>query len=114
MWREGFVSGNGRSGINVLGAIRNETVILNRGDLWYGLVRSDLPDVSDVLARMRKVREENEDYVTANKMLTEAIAKSGYRAACSVPLPLGELKMERLSGGSTLIIIAFWIWTVGK
>lgn len=99
MWREGFVSGNGRSGINVLGAIRNETVILNRGDLWYGLVRSDLPDVSDVLARMRKVREENEDYVTANKMLTEAIAKSGYRAACSVPLPLGELKMERISGG---------------
>ena len=99
MWREGFVSGNGRSGINVLGAIRNETVILNRGDLWHGLIKSDLPDVSDVLSQMRRVREETGDYMAANTMLAEAIAKSGYRAACSVPLPLGELKMERLSGG---------------
>ena len=28
LWREGFVSGNGCVGINVLGAIQNETVVL--------------------------------------------------------------------------------------
>lgn len=99
MWREGFVSGNGHSGINVFGAIRNEVVLLNRGDLWYGLIQSELPNISAALTKMRAIREKTGDYVAANKVLAEAIAQSGYRAACSVPLPLGELKMERIFGG---------------
>jgi len=52
LWREGFVAGNGRTGINVLGAVQHETVLLNRGDLWTGLKKTSLPDVSDALKQM--------------------------------------------------------------
>lgn len=98
LWREGFVAGNGRTGINVLGAVQHETVLLNRGDLWTGLKKTSLPDVSDALKQMRELRKKGQ-FLQADRAICDALVQKGYKASCSVPLPLGQLDIVREKGG---------------
>lgn len=35
MWREALPSGNGKIGASVYGGIKDETILMNHGDLWH-------------------------------------------------------------------------------
>ena len=53
-WREALMLGNGLTGILVHGAIAEETIQINRFDLWHGGNEGrDIPDISDTFAKMR-------------------------------------------------------------
>ena len=88
-WREGFPAGNGLTGISVFGGAGNETVLLNRGDLWYGLKRGQYPDVSDALPKMRALADQGK-YDEANSVLVDAINERGNYSGSGVKDPDGE------------------------
>lgn len=95
-WREGLPAGNGLTGALMYGAASDETVIINRGDLWRGGSRSGpLPDLSDTVRLMREKIADGE-YREANPLLAEAIAASGYSESAAVPYPLAALRIKRV------------------
>lgn len=98
LWREGFCAGNGKTGVIACGAICNDFLVITRADLWYGLKTAELPDVSDSLKRMRDLRMCGK-FKEANAELCNALKEKGYSAACSSPLPIGQLNVTAENGG---------------
>ena len=75
LWREGFCAGNGKTGINTIGAICNDFFVITRTDLWYGLKKAELPDVSYKLKEMRVLRKNNEFKKAKNTIEKEIKSK---------------------------------------
>lgn len=92
-WREALPSGNGMTGAAVYGGVSEETVLLNRADLWHEGKAGELPDVGALLPEIRRRMREG-DYGTAKMMLTEELAGRGYESRREMPLPLGDLKLR--------------------
>ena len=93
MWKESFPSGNVITGIGVFGGTENETIYINRGDLWAGIRSGALPDVSETLARMRELAAQKR-YKEASGMLCSALAEKGFSAEHGAPLPLAQLQIR--------------------
>ena len=94
-WREALMLGNGLTGILVHGAIAEETIQVNRFDLWHGgNAGGEIPDISDTFAKMRSDIQNN-DYAAANQnVMAAALRDNGYSAGPQVPYPLGYLKIS--------------------
>ena len=95
MWREALPLGNGLTGALIPGAIADESIQLNRHNLWHcGVEGGEIPDISDVFRKMREYIDEN-DYVSANQdNIATALREKGYEARCECPYPFGWLEMK--------------------
>lgn len=92
-WREGYVSGNGRTGANVKGGAARERILLNSATLcWHGRTNV-LPDVSLKMKEIKKAADDG-DYLTLQRVLPSALAAKNYRPRPSEPLPLCVLKID--------------------
>ncbi len=86
-WREGFFSGNGKTGINVFGGALNEKILINSADLnWQGKV-SVLPDLGTKIREVKKLVDEN-NLEDAQNVFTKALIQKNFRPQpfCSLPL----------------------------
>lgn len=97
MWREALPTGNGVVGASVYGGVRQETVLLNHGQLWHGGLRGELPDISGLLPAIRQ-RMRAGDYAGAKTMMADELAARGYDSKRETPLPLGDLLITMPTG----------------
>ncbi|MCZ8513726.1 glycoside hydrolase N-terminal domain-containing protein [Paenibacillus filicis] len=86
-------SGNGTIGASVLGAVRDETIIINHADLWHGGVKDTLPDVSRTLPETRRLMSEGK-YLEASWHLTRTLKETGYHTRLAAKLPLAEIRLS--------------------
>ena len=93
-WREALPLGNGLTGVLILGAIAEESIIFNRHDLWQGGGDRPIPDVSDTFREMREMMDRG-DYDAANQNnIMQALQRENYRVGPDAPYPLGWLDMK--------------------
>ena len=76
-WREALPAGNGRIGAAVYGGVGRERVLLTHEDLWRGSRTSPLPDVSELLPRVRRLLLA-ERAAEAELVLADALRQRGY------------------------------------
>lgn len=93
MWREALPSGNGVLGASVFGGVQEETVLLNHAALWHWGHKDELPDVSGVLPRTRKLMDEKR-YLEASWLLADALKEQGYGTRLASRFPLAALRLE--------------------
>ncbi|MHB1152877.1 MAG: glycosyl hydrolase family 95 catalytic domain-containing protein [Eubacteriales bacterium] len=100
MWRTALPAGNGLTGAAMYGSVAEETILVNRHDLWCGsFIEGELPDLSGSLDEMRK-KINSGDYMGANDIMFRALSASGYREGLAAPMPLGALKIRRQCTGA--------------
>lgn len=76
-WREALPSGNGTIGAMVYGSIGTERIMFNHNELWFGGVRSKLPDMSAELPVVRKWMLAGE-YGKANMHYVNKMIEKGF------------------------------------
>lgn len=86
-WREGLPTGNGTIGLNILGGVGREVIIVNHTDLWWQGNTGVLPDVSDKVKKISKSLE-TLSYREAETTLTNALNAKNYKPECAYPLPV--------------------------
>lgn len=99
LWREAFVSGNGRIGMLVYGHVADETVIINHSGLWHHSQKMELPQLSGALERTRRMMDEG-DYWHANWVITNELREKGFSAALGSPFPLCALRIRMNDSGN--------------
>ena len=55
MWREGAPCGNGKIGALVYGSVDREYILLNHTRLWRAGTVTELPDIHESLAEVRRL-----------------------------------------------------------
>lgn len=93
MWREALPTGNGVIGASVFGGVQEETVLLNHAALWHWGQKDELPDVSGVLPRTRRLMDEKR-YLEASWLLADALKEQGYGTRLASRFPLAALRLE--------------------
>lgn len=99
LWKEAFPSGNGKVGIAVYGAVKDETIVVNHGNLWHWGVRDEIPDVSDALKETRQYLESGR-YKEANFLTSNALLDKGYKSELYSPCPVGSIHIRMQEEGS--------------
>ena len=94
MWREAMPVGNGEIGGLVYGGAYAETIALIHGKLWTGAKTPELPDVSDVLPKMRKLLSENKP-IEAEFLMSDKFRELGYAPSIGKPLPLCDISITQ-------------------
>ena len=93
MWREAAPCGNGLIGAAVYGGVKNEIILVNHAYLWRGGKTVPLPDVSDVLPKVRETLFENKPEI-ADSLISAALRDRGYDGEIAMPLPLGDILID--------------------
>jgi len=92
-WREGTPIGNGLHGALVYGAAANERIMLTHTYLWREKRQPEMPDVSDVLPKMREL-------ILAGKMpeadglIVAALRERGYEPHDAYPFPACDIRID--------------------
>jgi alpha-L-fucosidase 2 len=87
------IIGSGRVGIAVLGAVANEQILINHGDLRGGGKVGVLQDISDEINTVRKYAAEGK-ITDAEKVMEKALQKRNCSLRCDRPLPLAKIKLD--------------------
>ncbi|MCL2771143.1 MAG: glycoside hydrolase family 95 protein [Firmicutes bacterium] len=93
MHKEGLVSSNGKTTINVLGGAQDEFIIVQENGLSFGTRRAVLPDVSDTTRAIKKMLQEGRASV-AKTEFSNTFKKRNYNPQAGVNLPIGALKIK--------------------
>lgn len=93
MWREGAPFGNGLIGGMVYGGIFQENILLNHAFLWRGGKEAKLPDIHDILPKIRKLLDEKE-VRKADALITEELLKRGYNGEHAAPFPVADIVIK--------------------
>lgn len=95
-WREAFPAGNGTIGAMVYGSIGMERILFNHNALWFGGTRSELPDMSDELPKVRAMMLAG-DYGPANMYYVNKMKEKGFDGQHAAYHPAFDLllTMER-------------------
>lgn len=96
MWREGAPFGNGLIGGMVYGGVAKEIILINHAFLWRGGVSDTLPDISDSLPLIRHFLDEKK-IGEADALISERLAREGYKGAHVTPSPLADIVLETSS-----------------
>ncbi len=89
-WREGAPIGNGFTGALVYGNISNERIMLTSTYLWREGKVSELPDVSDILPKMRELIFSGK-VKKADTLLNKALIDRGYAPHEAYPFPAADI-----------------------
>jgi len=92
-WREGLLTGNGTIGVNVLGGVGREVIVVNHTDLWWQGNTGVLPDVSDKVKNITK-NLNMLSYREAETVLTNVLNAKNYKPECSYPLPVCDFLLK--------------------
>jgi alpha-L-fucosidase 2 len=92
-WHEALPVGNGNVGAGVYGAVKDETILINHGDLWHWGRTCAVPDVSGSLAKMRELIGRGE-YKAADRISAQALIDAGHNALMYKPCPVGNIKIR--------------------
>ncbi len=92
-WREGTPLGNGFHGAMMYGRIRKEKIAITHSRLWRFVTDCELPDVSDVLPKMRE-RIISGDALGADRMLLDALLAKGYNPGNANIMPAADINIE--------------------
>lgn len=76
-WREALPSGNGTIGAMVYGSIGTERIMFNHNALWYGGIKSELPDMSEELPKVREMMLAG-NYGPANMHYVNKMIEKGF------------------------------------
>lgn len=95
-WREALPSGNGTIGAMVYGSIGTERILFNHNALWFGGTRSELPDMSRELPKVREMMLAG-DYGPANMHYVNKMKEKGFNGKHAAYHPAFDmlLTMER-------------------
>jgi alpha-L-fucosidase 2 len=93
LWHEALPTGNGEIGACVYGAIKDETILINHGDLWHWGRNCKVPNVSDSFIKMRELVEKGE-YKTADRISSQALIDTGYDSLLYKPCLVGDIKIR--------------------
>ncbi len=95
-WRDALPSGNGTIGAMVYGSIGTERIMFNHNLLWYGGIKSELPDMSGELPVVRKMMLEG-NYGEANMHYVNKMIEKGFNGRHAFYHPAFDmlLTMER-------------------
>ena len=91
-WREGTPLGNGLHGALMYGNTVKERIMLTHTKLWREGRSMEIPDVSDVLPKMRELIFAGE-VPKADRMLVDALAERGYAPHEAYPFPAADLRI---------------------
>lgn len=94
MWREGLVTGNGVTGVNLYGGAKREILQLGRHDLWYDGLEGEVPDVHEALSRQRRKMTEG-SFQEASWEIVNALKEKGYDARLESHIPVANLTVEQ-------------------
>ena len=93
LWRDGLVSGNGFTGADVYGGVKDETVMLTHHKLWHNGKETELPDVSDAFHRLRELMDA-ERFQEASWTVVNALKEKNYQTQLQSPFPVADLHMQ--------------------
>ena len=96
MWREGAPCGNGKIGALVYGSVDREYILLNHTRLWRAGTVTELPDIHESLAEVRRLLDAERPDL-ADGVLAKALSDKGYNAHTSSPYPLCDIRITRAS-----------------
>lgn len=94
MWREGLVTGNGFTGVNLYGGAKREILQLGRHDLWYDGLEGEVPDVHEALGRQRKKMDEG-SFREASWEIVNELKEKGYDSRLESHIPVANLIVEQ-------------------
>lgn len=94
LWREGLVTGNGKTGANLYGGAKREILQLGRHDLWYNGVEEELPDVHEAFTRQRRKMDEG-NFREASWEIVNALKEANYSSRLESHLPVASLTVEQ-------------------
>ena len=92
-WREGTPLGNGLHGALMYGYTAHERIMLTHTRLWREGRSMDMPDVSDVLPKMREMIFAG-DVPSADRMIADALKARGYGPREAFPVPAADLNIS--------------------
>lgn len=92
-WKDAIPAGNGKTGIAVYGAVKKETILVNRSGLYHWGIRSQVPDISPSFQQARDLIRAGE-YRQANSVCADALHKKGYREKLYTPCPIGDICLQ--------------------
>jgi len=90
MWREAIPVGNGEIGGLVYGGVYREFISIIHGKLWEGARTQVLPDMSNLLPKMRELLLNNKP-LEAEYIMSKKIEETGYNPDIGKPLPLCDI-----------------------
>ncbi len=93
LWRDGLVSGNGFTGADVYGGVKDETVMLTHHKLWHNGKEAELPDVSDAFHRLRELMDA-ERFQEACWTVVNALKEKNYQTQLQSPFPAADLHIQ--------------------
>ncbi len=96
MWREGAPCGNGVVGALVYGGAKCEIIAINHAKLWRGGRVQIVPDVHESIQTVREYLDKERPDL-ADSVLTEALMEKGYYPEFATPLPLCDIRINRIS-----------------
>ena len=92
-WREGLPCGDGSLCALVYGDISPETILFNHDRLWYGGKVKELPDISDLLPKVRELGAQG-DMQGANDLMANALLEKGFQGLVPIFHPALDLKIR--------------------
>ncbi len=92
LWKEAMPLGNGFTGAMLFGSVCEETLLVNRCDLWSGGKTEGFPDVHETLEKVRAYARQG-NYDGVSEAYEEAFRAKGYEPEIEMPLPLAQIKL---------------------
>ena len=87
--------GNGHLGAMPYGRLCEERVLINHERLWFEGIIPELPDLSHLLAKSRKLIEQG-DVLAANELYWDALESQGKEGECAVYHPAADLTLNSI------------------
>lgn len=94
LWREGLVTGNGYTGVNLYGGTKREVLQIGRHDFWYQGMEAEVPDVHEAFVRMRQKMDHGR-YRDASWEIVKELEAKGYSSKLESHIPMARMVVEQ-------------------
>ena len=114
-WQDALISGNGSTGIMVIGEPYRERIVVNHEKLWVVAVdaKRDVADMREAYMQARRLAKEQR-YADAEKLIRRHFNEQNGKAYAADQLVNGRLPVDRVHPGFHLFLTAAQTDTVTK
>jgi alpha-L-fucosidase 2 len=85
--------GNGLTGVLIEGGVKTENITINRHNLWQGMKKNPIPDISYTLKEVRK-HLDNYEFEKSNSLACEELKKKEYYSKLNSQFSVCNLKLN--------------------